>query len=62
MEVDHIIPRRDIKTGGKDEYSNLQLLHISCHMDKTAKDRKKYKLQEPDEVKVSRPDLKTRGG
>jgi RNA-directed DNA polymerase len=36
MEVDHGIPR--IK-GGKDVYSNLQLLHLSCHVQKTAKDR-----------------------
>jgi len=45
-----------------------QLLHKSCHIQKTAKDAKKYikkasskNLQEPDEVKVSRPDLKTSG-
>jgi RNA-directed DNA polymerase len=59
MEVDHIIPRYK---GGKDVYSNLQLLHTSCHVQKTAKDLNKVeKLQEPDEAKVSRPDLKTRG-
>ena len=32
MEVDHIIPR---KKGGKDAYSNLQLLHKQCHIKKT---------------------------
>lgn len=31
LEVDHIIPK---DLGGKDTYSNLQLLHESCHMKK----------------------------
>jgi RNA-directed DNA polymerase len=35
MEVDHIIPK---SKGGKDEYSNLQLLHRQCHVEKTKKD------------------------
>lgn len=35
MEVDHIIPR---SKGGLDKYSNLQLLHRQCHIEKTAKD------------------------
>lgn len=35
MEVDHIIPK---SLGGKDEYSNLQLLHGHCHDAKTASD------------------------
>lgn len=35
MEVDHIKP---LSLGGKDVYSNLQLLHRHCHDDKTAKD------------------------
>jgi RNA-directed DNA polymerase len=39
-EVDHIIPRF---AGGKDEYSNLQLLHKECHEKKTALDLQKYK-------------------
>ena len=34
VEVDHIIPRR---LGGKDEGSNLQLLHRHCHDQKTVK-------------------------
>lgn len=34
-EVDHITPRSQ---GGKDEYRNLQLLHKSCHLQKTHKD------------------------
>lgn len=59
MEVDHINPTQK---GGKDVYSNLQLLHLSCHVQKTKIDRRVEKLQEPDEVKISRPDLKTRGG
>lgn len=35
IEVDHIIPRR---FKGKDEYRNLQLLHVHCHDEKTALD------------------------
>lgn len=35
METDHIIPRSQ---GGKDEYSNFQLLHRHCHDEKTAVD------------------------
>lgn len=34
-EIDHKIPR---SKGGKDIYSNLQLLHKHCHNSKTAKD------------------------
>jgi RNA-directed DNA polymerase len=36
MEVDHIQPRA---LGGKDQYSNLQLLHKHCHIKKTRIDR-----------------------
>jgi RNA-directed DNA polymerase len=36
MEVDHIIPRA---LGGKDQYTNLQLLHKHCHVRKTRIDR-----------------------
>ena len=32
MEIDHIISR---KKGGKDVYTNLQLLHKQCHIEKT---------------------------
>lgn len=32
-EVDHIVPRAH---GGKDEYSNLQLIHRACHVAKTS--------------------------
>jgi RNA-directed DNA polymerase len=35
MEVDHILP---IFKGGKDTYSNLQLLHRQCHIQKTKVD------------------------
>ena len=59
LEVDHIIP---LYKGGPDKYANLQLLHRHCHIKKTAVDLKPDKLQEPDEAKVSRPDLKTRSG
>ncbi|MEG4918281.1 HNH endonuclease signature motif containing protein [Microcoleus sp. B7-D4] len=34
-EIDHKIPR---SKGGRDEYTNLQLLHKHCHDVKTAKD------------------------
>jgi len=36
MEVDHITPKFK---GGLDEYSNLQLLHRQCHVNKTSQDR-----------------------
>lgn len=36
LEVDHIVPKA---LGGKDVYSNLQLLHESCHLKKTAADK-----------------------
>ena len=35
LEVDHIFPRA---MGGKDQYINLQLLHVECHREKTKKD------------------------
>jgi RNA-directed DNA polymerase len=35
MEIDHIIPK---SKGGKDRYSNWQLLHRHCHDTKTARD------------------------
>ena len=63
MEIDHIIPK---SLGGKKEYKNLQLLHRHCHDDKTTKDGSLNRTydrgsisEEPDEVKVSRPVLKT---
>ena len=37
MEVDHIVPRSQ---GGLDRYTNLQLLHRQCHIEKTRKDLK----------------------
>ncbi len=65
LEVDHKIPR--IK-GGKDQYNNLQILHKHCHDTKTAEDgsvgstrEKRQLIEEPDEVKVSRPVLETSG-
>nr|AYC64189.1 hypothetical protein [Pseudobryopsis hainanensis] len=60
-EVDHIIPRH---RGGRDQYSNLKLVHKHCHLQKTQRELKEgvnqNNLQEPDEGKLSRPDLKTR--
>lgn len=35
LEVDHIVPKSQ---GGKDTYTNLQLLHRHCHDSKTASD------------------------
>jgi RNA-directed DNA polymerase len=60
LEVDHIIPKFQ---GGKDIYSNLQLLHRHCHDRKTSQDRgmcdKHQIIEEPDEGKLSRPVLQT---
>ncbi len=63
LEIDHITPTM---SGGKDEYKNLQILHRHCHDTKTADDGsvigthdKRRLIEEPDEVKVSRPVLKT---
>jgi len=61
-EVDHIKP---LSLGGKDWLNNIQLLHKHCHDVKTARDGscrvhdKDGIVEEPDEVKVSRPVLKT---
>ncbi len=61
-EVDHIKP---LSLGGKDQWDNLQLLHKHCHDIKTASDGscrvhdKDGVTEEPDEVKISRPVLKT---
>jgi RNA-directed DNA polymerase len=60
-EVDHITPRAQ---GGEDRRSNWQLLHGHCHDAKTAADAVGAHARgcvtgEPDEVKVSRPVLKT---
>jgi len=40
VEVDHITPK---SLGGKDEYTNLQLLHKHCHDTKTASDGSLHK-------------------
>ncbi len=61
MEIDHITP---LSLGGSRTYRNLQLLHRHCHDRKTASDgslvpSKGCITEEPDEVKVSRPVLKT---
>jgi RNA-directed DNA polymerase len=67
IEVDHIIPRSQ---NGKDNYSNIQLLHRHCHDTKTTMDIKSpvgsthikgQNTEEPDDAKVSRPVLKTSG-
>lgn len=61
IEVDHIVPK---EFGGIDAMHNLQALHRHCHDSKTAEDRRGMNdnhqvTEEPDEVKVSRPVLKT---
>jgi len=63
LEIDHIVPHPD---GCRDAYTNLQLLHRHCHDQKTAVDSavadahdKGQTVEEPDEVKVSCPVLKT---
>ena len=38
LETDHIIPKHK---GGKDSWSNLQLLHRHCHDQKTAQELEK---------------------
>ncbi len=63
-EVDQIKP---LSLGGKDRYDNLQLLHKHCHDIKTASDGSKNSrtcdkggvTEEPDDVKMSCPVLKT---
>lgn len=39
-EIDHIVPR---SAGGQNSYSNLQLLHKTCHIKKTRRDQSKYR-------------------
>jgi len=39
-EIDHVVPR---SVGGKDSYDNLQLLHKSCHIEKSRVDQTKYR-------------------
>jgi RNA-directed DNA polymerase len=63
LETDHIIP---LSKGGKNNISNKQLLHKHCHDTKTASDGSLTRThdkgsigEKPDEVKVSRPVLKT---
>jgi RNA-directed DNA polymerase len=65
LEVDHIIPKSQ---GGMDTYNNMQLLHRHCHDQKPYKENssvvrgthdKSQVIEEPDEVNVSRPVLKT---
>lgn len=39
LEVDHLIPRTQ---GGRDDATNWQLLHRYCHVQKTARERRRY--------------------
>ncbi len=65
LEVDQMIPKSH---GGKDTYKNMQLLHRHCHDQKPLKEKslvvrgthdKSQVIEEPDEINVSRPVLKT---
>jgi RNA-directed DNA polymerase len=65
LEVDHIVPKAQ---GGKDTYANMQLLHRHCHDQKPPQGKspeargthdKSQAIEEPDEINVSRPVLKT---
>jgi RNA-directed DNA polymerase len=58
LEVDHVVPRSQ---GGKDAYSNWQLLHGHCHDQRHAMTMHRV-AEEPDEAKVSRPVLEAGGG
>jgi len=42
FEVDHIVP---ISFGGKDQYDNLQLVHHSCHKEKSAQEARNRKTE-----------------
>ncbi len=66
IETDHVVPK---SLGGKNSYSNLQLLHAHCHDQKTSQDGslnrgihdKNQVKEERYEAKVSRTVLKTSG-
>lgn len=66
-EIDHVLPKSQ---GGKDCYTNWQLLHRHCHDKKTARDTqavrcthdKSLSTEEPDAEKSARPVLKPSGG
>src|SRR4028119_958090 len=63
MEVDHRLPTI---LGGRNEYSNLQLLHRHCHHAKTSLDgsgthNKRQDIEEPCVAKVTSTVLKERG-
>ena len=51
VEVDHIIPS---SKGGKDVYSNLQLLHKHCHILKTREDNVSIKNYQPIQQNVEK--------
>lgn len=62
IEIDHIQP---LSQGGQDRQTNCQVVHKTCHIQKSRIERvsNSFKMEiinrEPDEVKASRPDLKT---
>jgi len=66
-ELDHILPKSQ---GGRDCYTNWQLLHRHCHDEKTARDNlavrgihdKSLSTEEPDADNSASPVLKPSGG
>jgi RNA-directed DNA polymerase len=66
-EIDHILPKSQ---GGRDYYTNWQLLHRHCHDEKTTRDmlavqcahEKSLSAEEPDTEKSVSPVLKPSGG
>ena len=64
IEIDHIIPK---SLGGTEELQNKWALHLHCHDQRHARGAngtydRGHLTEEPDEVKVSRPVLKTSSG
>jgi RNA-directed DNA polymerase len=57
FEIDHIIPKR---MGGGDQYDNLNLIHRTCHINKTRSDVERYKqgLSESDLKQLLSPETK----
>jgi len=45
-QIDHIIPKAE---GGKDKKSNLQVVHLTCHQQKTAVERRSRAIKRRNE-------------
>jgi RNA-directed DNA polymerase len=57
LEVDHKVPK---SKGGKDEYTNKQLLHRHCHDEKTTKDGSRGTKSGCNSAKLKPPPRKTK--